>query len=389
MKSARERITIARTNLVIDHPFYGVLSLRLKIVDATSDPTIQTMATDGEHLYFNERFVQSLKMDELMGSVAHETLHCAMGHQWRRDARDPERWNIACDYAINPVVVGSATSGSGLNLKLPQGCLLDDQYKGKSSEWIYAHLQEKGGKGGKGGKSGKGQHGPGQCGCDGVRDAKDGAPSTSEWATYVNEAANAARAAGKLPGNLAGFVDQLNEPKIDWKAQLRRFVQEIVLHGDYTWRRPASRYIHTGAYLPSAFSTQTPPLAVAFDTSGSIADSELVAFVSEMQSIIDEVKPEVTHSIQCDAAVTAPHVDYFADDFLGKVEIHGRGGTRFEPVFEYVDQNGLTPAVLIYLTDLCGSFPATPPDYPVIWVATEKGEAPFGETIYLDDGGAQ
>lgn len=393
MKSSRERITIARTNLVIDHPFYGVLALQLRIVEGSAADGIYTLATDGKHLFFNDEYVRTLKMDELMGAVAHEVLHCAMGHQWRRDSRDPERWNHAADYAINPIVIGSANNGSGLNLKLPAGCLLDKKYEGKSAEWIYGQLPKDSGKGGSGKPNGKptkggGSPAAGNCGCDGVREAKDGDITEQEWRTYVNEAANAARQAGKLPGACAAFVEALNEAKIDWKAALRKIVQQVVVHSDYTWKRPAARYIHTGAYLPSAESEKTPPIAVAFDTSGSISDAELTAFVAELQSIIDEVKPEVVYSIQCDAAVTGEHVEYFEGDTLGKVKIYGRGGTRFEPVFEYIADHGLEPACLVYLTDLCGSFPNQAPDYPVIWVSVNDQKAPFGETIYLDEGGA-
>jgi hypothetical protein len=44
------------------------------------------------------------------------------------------------------------------------------------------------------------------------------------------------------------------------------------------------------------------------------------------------------------------------------------------------------PAVCIILTDLCGSFPAQAPEYPVIWASIEEGiEAPFGEALYVID----
>lgn len=399
MKTARERITIARTNLVIDHPFFGVLALRLTVLE---DPTCETAWTDGDTLGFNPDFIQSLKMDEVMGVVAHDVLHCAMSHQWRRDSRDPERWNHAADYAINPIVIGTPKSGdSGLALKLPAGCLYDKQYEGKSAEWIYAHLKtsNKGGKGGskpgapakgKGTGSGKGKPQPGSgCGhgCDGVRDAKPaGATTEAEWRVATNQAATAARSAGKLPGSLRQFVEQMNEAKVDWRDVLRRFVQEAALRSDYSWKRPNPRYQHSGAYLPAAVGEQTPPMVVAFDTSGSISDAELSAFVGELQSIVDEVQPEVVYSIQCDAQVHGEPVEYFAGDTMGKVKIHGRGGTRFEPVFEEVEKRGLSPAVLVYLTDLEGSFP-TEPSYPTIWVSVNKGQAPFGQTIYLNDGG--
>ena len=62
--------------------------------------------------------------------VAHEVMHVANGHCWRQGARDPDRWNDACDYAINPIVLSAG-------LVLPKGALIDARYTGKSAEEIY------------------------------------------------------------------------------------------------------------------------------------------------------------------------------------------------------------------------------------------------------------
>jgi predicted metal-dependent peptidase len=62
----------------------------------------------------------------------------------------------------------------------------------------------------------------------------------------------------------------------------------------------------------------------------------------------------------------------------------GGGGTDFAPVFEYVEQQGLAPQALVFLTDLYGPFPEREPHYPVIWVSTSSQVAPFGETIPVD-----
>jgi len=66
---------------------------------------------------------------------------------------------------------------------------------------------------------------------------------------------------------------------------------------------------------------------------------------------------------------------------------NGGGGTDFVPPFKWVEENGIEPKCLIYLTDLCcDSFPPAP-DSPVLW-ATESGRAaPFGETVTIGTGG--
>src|SRR5262245_29024368 len=110
-----KRVMRARTVLLLSQPFFGVLALQLKSIE---DPTCDTAWTNGTVLAFNPSFVDTLSNDELIAVVAHEVMHCAAGHPWRRDARDPEGWNVACDYAINGILRDA-------KFKLPKGALLD------------------------------------------------------------------------------------------------------------------------------------------------------------------------------------------------------------------------------------------------------------------------
>jgi predicted metal-dependent peptidase len=125
----------ARTALLLDHPFFGTLLFRL---DARARNSIATMATDGVSLYFNPEFVDELSSAELIGTLAHETMHPALQHQTRRGGREPKRWKMACDYAINPLLVDAG-------LTLPKNVLLDDRFRGMSAERIYNLIEaEKG-----------------------------------------------------------------------------------------------------------------------------------------------------------------------------------------------------------------------------------------------------
>jgi predicted metal-dependent peptidase len=125
------RIQRARTTLLLDHPFFGTLLFRL---GARSRTSIETMATDGVSLFFNPKFVETLSTAELIGTLVHETMHPALQHQTRRGSRNPKRWNMACDYAINPLLVDAG-------LTLPKNVLLDDRFRGMSAERIYNLLE--------------------------------------------------------------------------------------------------------------------------------------------------------------------------------------------------------------------------------------------------------
>jgi predicted metal-dependent peptidase len=86
MKTAIERITKQRAQLILSQPFFGTLALRLRPVERHD---IQTMAVDGKHLFYNPAFVDSFTDEELRGVIAHEVMHCVHHHMTRRGSRDP------------------------------------------------------------------------------------------------------------------------------------------------------------------------------------------------------------------------------------------------------------------------------------------------------------
>src|SRR5215469_12739553 len=119
----------ARVQLLFSHPFFASLCLRLRFIP----DAVETMETDGRAIYYSEKYVESLSPAELEGVLAHEALHCALGHHCRRGKRTPERWNDACDYAVNPIILTN-------DLVLPAGALIKKEYEGLSAEEIYAKL---------------------------------------------------------------------------------------------------------------------------------------------------------------------------------------------------------------------------------------------------------
>jgi predicted metal-dependent peptidase len=112
---------------------------------------------------------------------------------------------------------------------------------------------------------------------------------------------------------------------------------------------------------------------------------EYDAGMSELLDILQTCRPERVHVLSCDAKVHTHTELADANELLANApEMKGGGGTAFEPVFQWVEAHRIEPCVLIYFTDLMGSFPREAPPYPVVWVSTHPGEAPFGETIIID-----
>lgn len=377
------RVSKARAFLLLDHPFFATLLLHMTPMRVDGKPgyeSIKTMATDGQRLFYDANFVMSLDLQELVGVLAHEAMHPAMAHHLRRSEREPRKWNVAADYAINPIILDSG-------LKLPKDALVDAKYKGMMAEEIYNLLpvSKSGGKGD--------NQDPG--GCGGVMDAtgKNGKALTkaeademvAEAKANLAQAAAMAKARGKLPAGVEALVDEMLNPQVQWTDVLRMFVARLI-KTDTTWSTPSRRFAHQGIIIPGPLKEGTGEIVIGVDTSGSIYcdPTALSQFLGEINSILEDVKPERIHLVYCDAAV-AGVATFEQGDTIGPASFKpkGGGGTCFEPVFDWARENA-TPMAIVYLTDLMGSFPKGC-DVPTIWVCAnnEGGTAPFGDVIHV------
>ena len=408
--SIERKLTRARTQLLLNQPFFGTLCLRLKLMEGG----VPTMATDGQRILFNPEFVHSLQPEELQAVLAHEVMHCALGHHCRRGQRDRQLWNEAADLAINPLLVVNGFS-------IPAGALIDPEFDNLSAEEIYARrLQPKhnGGNSSPQASDGCGNSQQDQSpspGADGqaqattgtkvgtsqtetsrpggfgeVMDAinEDGTTASEaersrqqqDWSIAADQAIRSAKACGHEPDNVDRPLAESRHSKQDWRSVLRDFVAART-PSDYCWNPPNRRFVASGLYLPSVARAGLGTVVIGVDTSGSIGDKELAQFAGEISSICDEVQPECVHVVYCDAAVQG--VQEFGPSEPIELQPKGGGGTDFRPVFKWVEENGIDPACLIYLTDLfCHSYP-NPPEYPILWVTDSRRNAPFGETVQI------
>jgi predicted metal-dependent peptidase len=388
------RMQKARTALVLDHPFFGSLLFRLKDCECRS---IQTMATDGLSLYYNPDFVETLNAATLAGTLAHEVMHPALHHHVRRSGRDPKRWNMACDYAINPLLVDAG-------LSLPDGVLLDNRFRRMSAEQIYnlidSEFPQDSGSGDEegelgGDKSNAEQSPAGEAnepsapmtegGIGQVLDAPVSDEETPtmeeqarEWDIAVNQATTVARQAGKVPTGLHRTLEGAAEAAVDWRELLRRHWSDTI-PADYSWMRPNRRHLWAGLYLPGVVREGVGEVAIAVDCSGSVSARQLRLFEAEVRSILEGQRPERVYVLYFDAVVQKVET-YEAGQRIDLNPVGG-GGTEFGPCFEWLDERSIRPQTMVFLTDLYGSFPLSAPAYPVLWASTGSQKAPFGEVI--------
>ena len=413
-------ITKARARLLVRAPFIGSIALGLIWVNA---PDIGTMATDGRSVWFNPDWCEAHGVEKTMGVIAHEVLHVINRHHLRRGERDAELWNVAADLLINRLLQDD-------KYVLPRDGLFDRdrRYAGLATETIYARLIEqqqqqqaeepKDGRSSSqasvGAASGSGNgHDPiasGQTNSRAKPDQREVHSGNSVFPTRlwgevrdltkpngqrlspterlqaehdldvrIRQAAAAAKRAGKYGVALREMIEIATD-RVDWRDKFR-MAFDGVLRGEVGWARPNRRFIQHGMYLPGWRRTGAGRVGFVLDTSGSISANELSVYTAAVLGILEETSPEEVALIQCDAQVQ--RIDFIQPgESFDQIEVHGRGGTRFQPAFDWIAESGFGPAAIVYATDLKCSDQPRDPGVPVIWLTpTRNRTMPFGEIV--------
>ncbi len=421
--AAEGKLAAARTRLILDKPFLGALVLRLPLKPAGA--WCRTTATDARAIYYNPDWIGILTAAEVQFALAHAALHCALGHFARRGHRVQRKWDLACDFAINPLLLDEG-------LKPPPGAQALDLYRGMAAEEIYPCIDDDldsemlddhvwdsdagdagGGQGeqgsdarGKGGSDNKedggsapseeidpdaGGSSPQKVGAGSTAGDEDGPPPPltaqekeqlqQQWQRHLAAAAQRAREAGKLSGSLARLSEAALAAQVSWRALLAQYLTQVG-RDDYTWQRPSRR---EGEVIWPSLRSHSGDIHVAIDVSGSVSAADLASFLGEMNALKGTMPVRIT-LFACDTALAAdaPWVFESWDELRLPRQFAGGGGTAFTPVFEWIEKSGQQPDSLVYFTDAEGEFPDHPPNYPVLWLVKGKAPVPWGRRIQLN-----
>ena len=406
-----KKISQARLELLFKAPFFGTLTMQLPLVDATDAGWCTTAAVDGRNIYYNRDFFKDLDVDEIKFVLCHEVLHVALDHFGRRTHRDPSWWNMANDYIINAMLT---TDKIG---KMPTKKVMDVDEKGETnqrvglyderytqptlwtSEAVYDDLQKRKVKkqltmdvhlelgGDSNGKDGKGRQAVDKDG-NPIKVGKEELDKIRE--EMKNKVLQAAQAsAGKMPASLQRLVDDLIEPKINWRDLLQQNIQSCITD-DFTWMRPNRKHMYGGIFLPTLDKDDTIDIAIAIDMSGSISDSMARDFLSEVYGIM-QMYNDFTISILCfDTQVYnfQKFTKDSADDLL-TYECKGGGGTEFMAFWNYWMDEQIEPKKAVIFTDGYPFGTWGPESYAdTLWIITEghktRVKPPFGQYAYYD-----
>ena len=119
-----------KRNLLIGYPLFGTLISNVIFVSSSE---VETAATNGKYIFYNENYFKTLTKSEQTFLLAHEICHIAFKHMQRSDGKNLEAWNIATDAVINALLVNDG-------LTMPEGMVYIEDAINYNCEELYEML---------------------------------------------------------------------------------------------------------------------------------------------------------------------------------------------------------------------------------------------------------
>ena len=416
--TAEQRLTKA-TTAIMNHPQHVALAGVLMIGTKTVRDDVPTAATNGRDEYYGRAFVDSLTDAELRFLMLHECYHKLYKHlrTWKHlYDRNAQLANMACDFVINGKIMRLHNSDGFATMTGPlAGGCYDPKYDDK---WDAARVfhdlqQEQDGDNPTGGGDGDDGGGGGEPDGEGDKKGKpgpyppkggDGEPfddhnweeaeeltdeEKKELERRIDEAIRqGALAAGKIGTNVGRDIAALLQPQVNWRDVLREFVTTTCKGNDFgTWAKPNRRFLGAGVYMPSPISERVEELVVAIDTSGSIGQRQLTAFLSEVSGICQSVKPSRVRLLYWTTRVAGDecYEEHNMHTLAKSTKPAGYGGTDVTCVPEYITEHGIKPQAVVVLTD--GELYAGWGQWscPVLWciLNNDRAKPDVGQAVHI------
>ena len=367
-------------DLMLKEPYYGFFLIMLNKLWSKKVPTAGVSKNGINYqLMINDEFWEGLSENHRLGLLKHELLHIAFGHLTTVFKFSDRRMaNVAMDMEINQYI--------DVNY-LPEGGIMIDNYaelnldRKAGARYYYDKLKQA--------KDDKDQNGTsGSDAFDNLCDQMDSGcgdnlPDHSTWDEFedLSEAEQkliekqlqkvlgdakeqTVRKRGSVPGEIEGvlIIEEIVAPKFDWRGYIRRFTGISTKVFTKKIRRKENRRFSDNPGLKIKMKQH---MLLAIDTSGSVSDTELMEFMNEIHHIY-KAGVDIT-IVQCDTSIRS------IEPYRGKneIQVNGRGGTEFDPVLDYYNENNKKYTSLVYFTD--GECDASVrPKGNVLWVISER-----------------
>ena len=363
--------------LMLKEPYYGFFLIMLNKVWRKDLPTAGVSKNGiNFQLAINEEFWTGLSEMHQMGLLKHELLHIAFGHLTSfKSFKNKRLANVAMDMEINQYIDEDWLPTGGINIDDYEDLDLDRK---AGCRYYYDKLNQFQDEKDKNGSCGNEN-------MDKLLDqvANGEGPDHSTWEEFedLSEAEQkliekqlqkvlsdakeqTIKKRGNVPGEIEGVIviEEIVAPKFDWRGYIRRFTGVSTKVFTKKIRRKENRRFSDNPGLKIKMKQH---MLLAIDTSGSVSNSELQEFMGEIHHIY-KVGVDVT-VIQCDTSIRA------IESYKGKFELNvlGRGGTEFDPVLEYYNENQKRYTSLVYFTD-GECYTHVKPKGHVLWVLSER-----------------
>lgn len=408
-------------NLLRDEPFFAALSRRMEKVPTTAVPTAGVKFNDERcrfEMYYNPTFMNELHESNpvfVKGVLLHEFYHIVLLHVTTRIPGDrmTKKWNVATDLAIN-----SELSVFEKDFESPSGYVVQSsilpldkalipsvgpfaKYPPHLSAEEYMELlpKEEDQEDSDSGKPGDGQ--PQDDEGDGQQPGGHEFDDHSDWGDSdgtdekrkiaeerlkesIKEAYVEAQSKGfgSVSQSMRKNIKEAITPKVNWRSVLRSFVKASQrANKTSTIKRLNRRY----AYIhPGRKAQRQAKIAVSIDQSGSVSDSMLAAFYSELEKLAQLAEFTI---VPFDTEVSTEHIHVWKKGERHEKERYMYGGTCFDAPTRWVNENSFDGHIV--LTDMEAPKPV-PSKCQRMWMTTKEcAERPYFQTnervIAIDD----
>lgn len=427
IREARARIRRAITNLLSTKMLFGTLTLNL--MPPLPDPERLAIASDGRNLRYNPQWVSQADTEQISFAIARCALATGLAHHTRRQNRSYPRWQEASRQVTLPLMRehGFPTREPGLNMSVeqayekipeppeedgdsasspspqpgqqpqqgdskPEPARSDPRQQGEIMDAPPPPRQDSPQEGNNSAKGQQGQEPQHMSQLpeyrpQAQREEQERKEEQQRWKTRLKQAVQLAKAQGHEIGSMQEIIHADEQPRLDWTEQIRPFMEDTA-PTQTSWSIPNPRFAASGKFMPGKRAYHMEHICFAVDSSASMSVRELGLVWAEIKAAVSTLEPEYIRVIQCDVVVQEDRI-YQDHEVPEELIACGRGGTRFSPVFDLIDEAADVPACLIYMTDLgSNDFPDPPPGYAVLWICTDPEnptQPPFGERIDITE----
>lgn len=364
-----EVLSRAIIQLIFKEPFYGHVMQSLPRSFSTSIKTAAVGINNGllEMLFNADFFINELNASERVAVLKHEILHIVFRHLYRNKKYEKVKWtyNIAADLVVNQYIGSWQLPVNAIKInRFPELKLMEKQTLEYYIEKLLTYENEK----------------------LSLIVPADYFDSHDIWNEMSNEIIDSSKdiAAYKLDRIIIDAYEKATNSKnhgdiplqikqailkiqssyksnINWKKSLKIFAQHSMRSSVFLTHNRISKRFKT---RPGVKIKRSEKLLVAIDTSGSISEKELDVFFREID-LIYKTGAEID-IVECDAEVK----DFYKYKGVCPENVTGRGGTDFDPVFEFINKGKLNYDGCIYLTDGYASAPKIKCRIKLLWVVT-------------------